>query len=450
VIAYCDTLNNLLSALDTAVILAADTGAGAGYLSGNNIYGDLAKAESFSVPDTGYYITSATIFFGAVAINPTDTNNTVNINVWDNTGNSFLGDSAPGNVLNFTVVTLGEIAQAVTEHKGLEVYFPASASLAVDNLFVGVVLPTTAGDTVAIETNTYNGPDGNGWELNASGAWETYNYDWDVTPGSLGNYIIADICNAAPTPPTASFNSTSSSSCSPDTVTFADATTTTTTGYSFSWTFGDGGTANVQNPTYTYAAGGSYIVSEMVSVDTSSVVQVLVPGGGTVSILSSPVVMTNVLVADSENAGVGVADVSISGGSGYYLVTWSTGSFGDTVSAVTAGEYYATVTDQNTCVVTDSVYVPAVYGTGIVELSAGQQVKIYPIPASDVLTLQWSQRSDADITIVDLNGNVITSLLSYGDMSTVVHVGTLAAGNYVIRITDRTSDKQQSLTFSKL
>ena len=45
----CDTLFNLQSNLDTATILPADTGVGGGYLSGNNIYGDLAKAEAFPV-----------------------------------------------------------------------------------------------------------------------------------------------------------------------------------------------------------------------------------------------------------------------------------------------------------------------------------------------------------------------------------------------------------------
>src|ERR1017187_6334603 len=110
----CDTLFNLISPIDTPIIYLADTGAGAGYLSGNNKYGDLIKAERFaSVP--GDSITSATFFFGIVTINPGDSNNVVKVYVWDNTGFSIdTIPGAPGHILDSATLTLRQIAAAVT------------------------------------------------------------------------------------------------------------------------------------------------------------------------------------------------------------------------------------------------------------------------------------------------------------------------------------------------
>ncbi len=63
--------------------------------------------------------------------------------------------------------------------------------------------------------------------------------------------------------PIANFSADQTSGCTPLTVVFTDLSTGNPT--SWSWTFGDGGTSNLQNPSHTYTTPGTYTVSLTVS-----------------------------------------------------------------------------------------------------------------------------------------------------------------------------------------
>jgi serine protease len=67
----------------------------------------------------------------------------------------------------------------------------------------------------------------------------------------------------APVPPVAAFVGTPTSGYAPLTVDFTDQSTGDPTGWS--WTFGDGGTSYLQNPTHEYTGAGTYTVSLTVS-----------------------------------------------------------------------------------------------------------------------------------------------------------------------------------------
>ncbi len=71
------------------------------------------------------------------------------------------------------------------------------------------------------------------------------------------NYITVNTppCN----PPVASFSGTPTTGNAPLSVSFTDGTSNAPT--SWTWDFGDGGTSTAQNPTYSYAAAGTYTVS---------------------------------------------------------------------------------------------------------------------------------------------------------------------------------------------
>jgi len=70
------------------------------------------------------------------------------------------------------------------------------------------------------------------------------------------NAALATIGN---NPPVAAFSGTPLSGTYPLTVAFTDASTNTPT--SWAWTFGDGGTSTLKNPSYTYTAAGTYSVT---------------------------------------------------------------------------------------------------------------------------------------------------------------------------------------------
>lgn len=209
----CDTLFNLKSVLDTPFLYYADTGSSPGYISGNNVYGDLIKAEGFAsvIGDSVY---SAVFYFAVATINANDSNLAVTFAVWDNTGTSGYGIAgAPGNIIDTANVSLRQIAQSLTYSPdsaiftnyifyGLLVNFAQPAPLTTDTFYVGVFLPTNLGDTIALWTNEVPpGPDGNGWEFEGApyDSWGSYNDDWNFTLGSVGNYISVNVCGNAVT-----------------------------------------------------------------------------------------------------------------------------------------------------------------------------------------------------------------------------------------------------------
>ena len=189
----CDTLFNMISLLDSATYYNA--GPGNGYVSGNNIYGDVAKAEGFPAI-AGYHVTSADLFFSYAVYNMADANLPVTIKIWDNTGTSNQGYAgAPGNAIDSATVTLSQI---LTNGSPTVVNFTHNVALTTDTFYVGVVLPTNTGDTIVLYTNTQNGPDGDGWELDLGAGWGTYHNEWGFTPGNVGNFIAVDLCPALP------------------------------------------------------------------------------------------------------------------------------------------------------------------------------------------------------------------------------------------------------------
>jgi hypothetical protein len=93
--------------------------------------------------------------------------------------------------------------------------------------------------------------------------------------------------------------------------------------------------------------------------------------------------------------------------------------------------------------------VPDTSTNGIVALSNNQQVKVYPNPATDVINLVWSQQTNADLAIIDMKGNVLSTMTVSGGMETVYDIHNLATGAYILRITDKATNQQESTLITK-
>ena len=88
----------------------------------------------------------------------------------------------------------------------------------------------------------------------------TYNVSLTVTgPGGIDTLSQTNYVTVNDPPPVAAFSGTPLTGVAPLNVTFTDASTGNISTYA--WTFGDGGTSSLQNPSYNYVSPGTYTVA---------------------------------------------------------------------------------------------------------------------------------------------------------------------------------------------
>ena len=435
----CDTLSNvdLNQVTDTAEFFSWSS-PNVGYVSGN---GALSNNGTFIVQTQvgerfvaapAFHVTTAAVFAAFTTVNATDSGLPVKIYVYDTTGIPALGlAGGPGHAIDSSTVSLGQFAASASTGDPVTVNFPNQPALVgTGGFYIVVGLPLVSGDTIALVTNTGDNHHGNGW-INTQAGWLGLDSLLSDVK-NMGNFILAVACPSQSLPPLAAFTSNVTSGCAPTTVNFTDASTQSPLTYH--WFFGDGASSTSASPSHTYTTAGTYAVSEFV-----------INGNGHTEAVTTVTVNANPTATSSVSPGG--ASVVASGGTSYTYL-WSNGGTTASISGVAVGTYSVVITDNNGC--KDSVNnIDVTQGVGILELAAGQEVRIFPNPATDVLNLVWTKQSNAEVTILDLNGKVVSTLTTAGDMKTVYDVHGLASGSYIVRITDKTNNQQQSVLFSK-
>ncbi|GIV33020.1 MAG: hypothetical protein KatS3mg031_0555 [Chitinophagales bacterium] len=344
--AGCDTLSNI-TATDS-LTLYTFVSPNSGYLSGNNSYGDWAKAEKFGAT-AGDKITGA-LFYFAVATSSVPTR-TVTFRVWSDSGPG----GSPGTVLASNTVTFSTIIASVQNDELLYVPFPSEPVLPSDSFFVGVVLPTAAGDTVALWTTTGSGPFGNGWEQWSGGTWYSY---VDAYGAPIANVILPVVCEQ-PVAPVADFSAVPQTGCGSVSVQFTDLSTNNPTQWNWIFPGGSPSVSTSQNPVVTYNTSGSYNVTLIVTN---------AGGSDTLSrtnyITVHPAVNVTVSKTDATcTASDGTVTAMVTSGGGGYTYLWNTGSTSASLNGLPPSTYTVTVTDANGCTATASAVVVASSGS---------------------------------------------------------------------------------------
>ena len=154
--AQVDTLTEFFTG--TPTVYGVSSAGGGGYLSGNNGYGDLTKMQLFDGThgvNGGGSITSLLLW--APVKSDAGTGGTFRAVIWANNA------GAPGAELGSATISLSSVdttsagimvAEAAVGYNVAANFTSAIAIPANGEFWAGVVLPTTAGDTLALVTNT--------------------------------------------------------------------------------------------------------------------------------------------------------------------------------------------------------------------------------------------------------------------------------------------------------
>lgn len=173
-----ETLSNFDENTTLALYLA-DAG---GYLAGNNVYHDRAKAEYFDQSDYGTLTHLKGIYFSFGKARG-NSNLDITCALWRDSG------GMPGTQFATANTKLGTIIGNVQNEDFTLVEFSSPIPIP-GPFFAGVLLPQTAGDTVALITNSEGQSAVNtAWELNAANTWLPYssNNSWGI---NLANGIF--------------------------------------------------------------------------------------------------------------------------------------------------------------------------------------------------------------------------------------------------------------------
>ena len=150
-----------------------------------------------------------------------------------------------------------------------------------------------------------------------------------------------------------------------------------------------------------------------------------------------PLSMNATITHASSSNSDGAIVLEINGGTGSYDITWEVGGDG---SALGAGDYEVTVTDNNGCILSETFTVSSVSSTN--EIAGLSNFTLSPNPASHqtVITATLDSATDIQVSLISMLGqrNVL-SQVNTKEFRMELDVSELAAGIYFVEL--RAGDK---------
>ncbi len=344
----CDTLLNIN---DTNSLTIYGTAQG-GFITGNNGYGDLAKAELYS-GYAGTHVTGSDVFiFG---LQDGGNNSTFDLTIWDDNA------GLPGNIIGQVSYLLTDIQTAFSGGTQGVIFLPFNAPVPVNgnDFYIGIDMSNFGvGDTLGIVSKyaTVNVPTNSSFEQWGDNTWHDMESAWGA-PFSM--YITAHVTDA----PVSGTASAPTTACVGETVTFS-YTGTNVTGQTWFHPSGTPAQSTTATSNVVYNTPGTYMTYVFLEGSCSGQyldsVQVIVTDGPSVSATST----------DPSCAGNdGTITITATGGSGPYQYSIDGGTnFAGTANftGLTQGTYNIEVQDANGCSSTDVVTINANSGSLIV------------------------------------------------------------------------------------
>lgn len=167
-----DTLNFPLAGDATLYSCSNQNGLYCGYSNGNNCFGDMAKAEKFTIIPSYKVVKGALLWFGYAS----NTNNTeIKVNIWSES----VINKTPDTIIAQKIIAIQHIIDDINNNRLTYIEFDKPVEVG-SNFYVGIALPKNAGDTVALVSNRHNQTlPCNAWELLQDNKWYAYTQSWN-------------------------------------------------------------------------------------------------------------------------------------------------------------------------------------------------------------------------------------------------------------------------------
>lgn len=202
---------------------------------------------------------------------------------------------------------------------------------------------------------------------------------------------------------------------------------------------------------YTYLWDGSQTTSDITNLCAGSYYVTITDNSGctteNIFTLTEPTPLVALMDStDDYGTGDGTATAIVSGGIPPYTFIWSAAGTDSTITALTAGMYYVTISDQNGCMIIDSVEV--LLNVGITFNSGNSVISIYPNPFHSVLNVKIEKLSEeVIISVLDVSGrSVVTEKILPGNaIHNIIDMEDQAEGMYFIQITGANINHKEKL-----
>lgn len=146
--------------------------------------------------------------------------------------------------------------------------------------------------------------------------------------------------------------------------------------------------------------------------------------------------LTTTSTPDTNNAGVGSASVTATGGTMPYTYAWDGTAGSADLTGLTAGTYVAEVTDSNGCSDTMSVVVDNIVGISSIDYVT--ELSISPNPTNGVafLNLELSESAEVSVSIYTIRGELVESLMPQrvNQLRQPIDLTSYGDGLYFVRV----------------